>query len=439
MYGLRVSTVGPRTQAGGRQNPLSVSQVVKKAQQTLEAGVGTVWIEGEVSTLSQPSSGHVYFALTDRRSQLRCVMWRSDAQRLRFRLENGIKLRCRGRLGIYERDGKFQFYAQTAEPAGLGADALALEQLRRKLAEEGLFESARKLPLPLVPKQIGVVTSRTGAAVVDVIRAVQRRFPVPILIADTRVQGAGARGQIVDALRLIYRAKVDVIILGRGGGSASDLAVFNEESVVRAVAKCPIPIISAVGHEVDTTLTDLVADHRAATPTMAGEMAVPVLDELAAALRKEEQRLHRELELRIASGRQRVDQLAEQAHNRASLRVSGLRHAISELARRLEVGHPRAKLADHRAELRDLQSRGLAALERRIARAKQGYASLAGRLESMSPLRVLERGYSLATREGHVLTSTEGVSAGDSIDIRLRRGQLECRVDAVHSSTEDRD
>jgi len=434
-----MSTTGTAPRAGGRQNPLSVSQVVRASQEALEQTVGTVWVEGEVSALSQPSSGHLYFALSDRRSQLRCVMWRSDVARLRFRLENGLKLRCRGRLGIYERDGKFQFYAQMLEPAGLGADALALEQLRKKLAAEGLFDPARKVPLPALPRQIGVVTSRTGAAVVDIIRAVQRRFPVPILIADTRVQGAGARGQIVNALRLIYRAKVDVIILGRGGGSAADLNVFNEESVVRAVSKCPIPIISAVGHEVDTTLTDLVADHRAATPTAAGELAVPVLSDLTAALTKEESRLRREVELLIASGRQRVDQLSEQAHNRLSLRISGFRHAIAELARRAEVGHPRAKLTEHRAELRDLERRGAAAVERRLASARQSYGALAGRLESMSPLRVLERGYSITTKAGHVVADAGSVQPGDVVDVRLHQGRLECRVDAVRSGPEDRE
>lgn len=416
-----------------RTRPLSVSQVIRAAGLTLDEYVGTIWVEGEVAALTQPSSGHLYFALSDRQSQLRCVMWRSDVQRLRFRLENGLKLRCRGRLGIYERDGKFQFYAQLAEPAGLGADALALEQLRAKLAAEGLFDPARKQPLPVLPRQIGVVTSRTGAAVRDIIRAVQRRFPVPILVADTRVQGAGAANQIVNALRLVYRAKVDVIILGRGGGSASDLAVFNEETVVRAVSKCPIPIISAVGHEIDTTLTDLVADRRAATPTMAGEMAVPVLSELAEALAKEEHRLRRELSLRIASGRQQVDQLAEQAHTRVSRCIATQRHAISELGRRLEVGHPRAQLTRSRAELRDLHSRSLAALQRTLSAAKHSYASLAGRLDSMSPLRVLERGYAIATTaEGHVIADAAVVEPGDAVAVRLHRGHLECRVDAVH-------
>src|SRR5262245_501184 len=221
---------------GSRERPLRPSQNVRGASNVLDREIGTVWVEGEVESRVAASSGHLYFCLKDSRCQLRAVMWRSDAARLKFRIENGQSLRCRGKLSIYERDGKFQFYVQFAEPAGLGADALALEQLKERLAAEGLFASTRKRRLPLLPARIGVVTSKSGAAVRDIIRAVQRRFPVPILVADARVQGASAPGAITRALVALARAGVDVIIVGRGGGSAGDLAAFNDERVVRAVA-----------------------------------------------------------------------------------------------------------------------------------------------------------------------------------------------------------
>jgi exodeoxyribonuclease VII large subunit len=277
----------PPRPRGDRQHPLTVAAVVQGAGAAVD-DLGVLWVEGETLSVRAPGSGHCYFILKDDRAQLAAVMFRSDAQRLRFQIAEGMRLRCRGRLGIYDRDGKFQLYVAFAEPAGVGAEAVALEQLRTKLAAEGLFAAARKRPLPRLPRGIGVVTSRHGAAVRDIVRVVHRRCPVPILVADAVVQGSDAPRSIVAALRAVSRYRVDVIIVGRGGGSAADLAAFNDEAVVRAVAACRVPTISAVGHEVDVTLTDLAADHRAATPSMAGEMAVPVVAELAAQLAKEE-------------------------------------------------------------------------------------------------------------------------------------------------------
>lgn len=417
---------------GAREKPMSVSQAVRAARHVLEKHIGTLWIEGETTSVVRASSGHIYFGLKDSRSQVRAVMWRSDAGRLRFRLEDGQTLRCRGQMTIYERDGKFQLYVQYAEPAGLGAEALALEQLKRKLAAEGLFDPARKRPLPALPRRIGVVTSKSGAAVRDIIRAVQRRFPVPILVADATVQGASAPRQIAAAIQAICRTDVDVVIVGRGGGSASDLAAFNDEAVVRAIVQCPVPTISAVGHEIDTSLADMAADHRAATPTMAGEMAVPVLADLAAALQKEERRLHRELAIKISSARQEIDQQMAAAQASMTRSLGKNRHVLAEIRARLDRRHPQAKLAMHRAELGELHGKLDALMQRKVDAAGRAYASLAARLHSLSPLQVLQRGYSITTRDDHVITDAGAVSAGDALSVRLARGSVDCRVEATH-------
>ena len=429
---------GSSPRPGSRDLPLSVSQLVRGVNNVLERTAGTLWVEGEVASLSRASSGHTYFSLNDARAQVRVVMWRSDARRLKFQLEDGLHLHVRGRLGVYERDGKFQMYAQTAEPAGVGADALALDQLRAKLMAEGLFDEERKRPLPKVPSRIGVVTSRSGAAVRDIIRSVYRRFPVPILIADAQVQGHTAPRQIAHAIAQICRTDIDVLIVGRGGGSASDLAAFNDERVVRAVAGCPVPTISAVGHEVDMTLTDLVADRRAATPSMAGEMAVPVLAELAAALDKEQRRLSRESVMMMRSARQDLDHLTISAQGRLDVAVSRRRRGLSELRTRLEANHPRARLLVNRANVKELEARAHRSLHHRLESRAKEFGQLAGRLNALSPLRVLSRGYALAIAGDRVVTKSADVRVGDDIIVRLARGALGCRVQTLdHGDPQD--
>lgn len=421
---------------GGRDAPLSVSAVVKAASGVLERTVGTIWVEGETASVARPASGHLYFTLRDQQSRIRVVMWRSDARRLRFRMEEGLRIRCRGRLGIYDREGTFQLYVQMAEPAGLGAEALALEQLRARLAAEGLFDATRKRALPLLPRRVGVVTSKSGAAVRDIIRAIQGRFPVPILVADTVVQGTGAPAQIAAALSEISETDVDVVIVGRGGGSAGDLAAFNDELVVRAVAACPIPTVSAVGHEVDTSLTDLVADQRAATPTMAGAMVVPVLAELQQRLEEEERRLNRELEFRLRGARQEIDQLGDSMRSSVAEKVSRHRQLLADLRHRLDAQHPLSRLALHRSGLRELESKVERLARRRVEVAARDYATLAGRLEALSPLRVLQRGYALATAidasgRRTVVTDAATVSVGHELEVRLAHGRLDCRIEKV--------
>jgi len=420
---------------GSREAPLSVAQVVRGARLAVEGALGTVWVEGEIASLSRAASGHLYFVLGDGEAEARAVMWRSDASKLKFRVDVGQAVRCRARATIYEQGGKFQLYVSAIEPAGLGAEALALEQLKAKLAAEGLFAVERKRPLPTLPRRIGVVTSKAGAAVRDIIRATQRRFPVPLLIADALVQGESAPASLVRALEAIARCDVDVVIIGRGGGSSSDLAAFNDEAVVRAVAACPVPVISAVGHEVDVSLCDLAADCRAATPTMAGEMAVPVLAELSEALAKEERRLQRELAMRIAAARHLLDRGLDRAHGAISTQLHGRRRRLADARRELDTRHPRAQLAVHRAALRELQERAALATRRGLERRGRALAESAGRLSALSPLSVLERGYALATAGDRVVTDAAQVRAGDRIDLRLARGSLRCDVRSVHPPT----
>jgi exodeoxyribonuclease VII large subunit len=408
---------------------MTVGQLVRLAMSALDRGVGVVWVEGEIAQMQRPASGHVYFQLRDRGAVIPAVMWRADAQRLKFRLDPGMTLRVRGRLGIYERDGRFQLYVDFAEPAGVGAAAVALQQLRERLAAEGLFAEARKRPLPHLPRRIGVVTSARGAAVRDIIQTVQRRFPRPILIADAAVQGIEAPRQLVFALRTIVRADVDVVIVGRGGGSATDLAAFNDERVVRAVASCPVPVISAVGHEIDLTLCDLAADRRASTPTAAAEMAVPVQAELAAALRKEERRLAREVAHAVERWRGELGRFERRLGARhPQAQLAAQRALLAGMERRLAARAPGPRLAAARAGFVRARTRLDAATAKRFERARAELGALAARLDAMSPLRVLERGYAVATRGEHVLVDGAEVAPGDEVAVRLARGGFRARV-----------
>jgi exodeoxyribonuclease VII large subunit len=460
-----------------RERPLSVAALLAAARRALDGTIRTTWVTGEVDALNlHRGSGHYYFCLKDERAQVGAVMWRADAGTLRFQLAPGQRLVCRGHFDVYDRQGRFQFIVKHAEPAGLGADALAREQLKQRLAAEGLFEVVRKRRLPRVPRSIGLVTSKDGAAVRDVIRAVQRRFPVPIVIADCRVQGAQAPVSITDALRRIAAVKVDVVIVGRGGGAATDLAAFDDERVVRAVAGCPVPTISAVGHEIDISLTDLVADQRAATPTMAGEMAVPVWSDLYEQLTGIERRMQRELEHALRGHRQAVTELGGRAERRVDAVLASRRHALGALDARLAGGHPRARLladrgtADQlaararaaalaaldrrrraldglgrrlaaqqpgaglvrrRNQLAGLEARAVAASQKALTRRRRAFAELVGRLDALSPLAVLERGYAIASKGGHVLTRAADAAPGDRVTVRLASGALDCAVEAV--------
>jgi exodeoxyribonuclease VII large subunit len=394
--------------------------------------LGLLWLEGEVAQVSKPSSGHLYFALRDRDAVLPAVMWGRDLQRMRFKIEPGQRLRVRGRLGVYDRDGKLQLYVDFAEPAGLGAEALALEQLKQKLAAEGMFAPEKKRRLPRFPRRIGVVTSRHGAAVHDIIRTVQRRLPTPILIADCAVQGPSAPAQIVQGMAMVVRAGVDVVIVGRGGGAAMDLSAFNHERVVRTISRCPVPVISAVGHETDLSLADLAADARASTPTAAAELAVPDGATIAEVIGKERRRLDREMHHRLDRARQDLDRHTEALHARGERALSATRLQLHQLAHRLANLHPRARLTARSAQLEAAIVRQHAAMRAVLDERRAEFAQLGAQLAALSPLAVLDRGYAMVHRGAELVRDASRVAAGDGLRVRLARGALDVTVTGVH-------
>ncbi|MBL0218551.1 MAG: exodeoxyribonuclease VII large subunit [Myxococcales bacterium] len=434
-----------------RERPYGVADVVRLAGRAVE-DLGLVWLEGEVTQVSQPASGHLYFSLRDKDAVLPAVMWGREATRLKFKVEPGQRLRVRGRLGVYDRDGKLQLYADFAEPAGLGAEALALEQLKAKLAAEGMFAADKKRPLPRFPRRIGVVTSATGAAIHDIIRTIQRRFPTPILIADCAVQGPAAPNQLVNGMAMVVRAGIDVLIIGRGGGAVTDLSAFNHERVVRTISRCPVPVICAVGHETDLSLADLAADARASTPTAAAELAVVDGHVIADVLQKERRRLDREIEHRLERARQDLDRATVGLHSRGERALARTRAQLHQLQQRLAGLHPRAQLAARYAQLAELERRLLAHPPgARIARGRQDHAKLLARAEAavrrtldgrrgelgrlgaqlhaLSPLAVLDRGFATVSHGKAIVRDAAAVSAGDHLQIQLARGSLEVTVD----------
>jgi exodeoxyribonuclease VII large subunit len=443
---------------GSRETPIRVADVVRLAARTLDA-LGLVWLEGEVTQVTKPASGHLYFSLRDRDAVLPALMWGRDLQRVKFRVEPGQRLRVRGRLGVYDRDGRMQLYADFAEPAGVGAEALALQQLKQKLAAEGLFAAERKRPLPRFPRRIGVVTSKHGAAVHDIIRTVQRRLATPILIADAAVQGDSAPHQIVHGMAMVVRAGVEVVIVGRGGGAVTDLTAFNHERVVRTIARCPVPVISAVGHEVDLSLADLAADARASTPTAAAELAVPDGRALTELFGKERRRLDREIHHVVDRARQDLDRATMALHARGERALAATRAQLLRLHERLSGLHPRARILRHRTLLGELErrlaaespirqigaaqqalgrlvARRDAALEAAITRRRGDLARLGAQMAALSPLAVLDRGYAMV-RAGEVIVRDAGqVKPRERLHVRLARGSLDVVVDKVQEGIE---
>ncbi len=379
----------------------------------LQDRVGRVWVQGEVSNLHRASSGHCYFTLKDDRGQIRAALFRGSAQRMRFQLEEGIEVIVSADVGVYEARGDLQLIVKNVEPVGLGALQLAFEQLRRRLESEGLFDAERKRPLPEIPARVGVVTSATSAALRDVIHVSGRRFPgAALLISATRVQGEGAEHEIAAALDLLVaQGNVDVILVVRGGGSMEDLWAFNSEVVARAIARSTLPIISGVGHETDVTICDLVADLRAPTPSAAAELALPDREALEAGIRGQIQRLVKSTMDLIEAAR--------------------VRHARERDALRMLT--PTARLAARRASF-VAAARALGRLGRNLpveGRARLG--AQVARLDSLSPLAVLGRGYALVRRRADdaIVRRAEDVAVGDSLALRLAEAELEATVEKV--------
>jgi exodeoxyribonuclease VII large subunit len=436
-----------------------VGELVKAARLTLESRFADVRVEGEISGLKRSGPGHLYFALKDEEASLDCVIFSREASRLKFTPEEGMAVRCRGRLTLYEARGKFQMTVVAIEPTGAGALALAFEQLKQRLEAEGLFDPARKRPLPLLPRRLGVVTSPQGAVIRDIIRVAHRRCPIPILLSPAPVQGDGAAPAIASAIRRLAAVPdVDVIIVARGGGSLEDLWAFNEEPVARAIFACRVPVISAVGHETDFTIADFVADLRAPTPSAAAERAVPMRDELAAELdllgrrsgralaerlrgaRHMLERAHRRLgdpRRLLDERRQRLDEHVERSRRVLSRQLAVARADLRTLETRFYRAHPQRRILQQRSELASMRHRLEGLMRRTVSRPRPALDAARATLEALSPLRVLERGFSLTQRaDGHLITSAADVRPGDKLHVRLHDGTLDATVDPKGSGGE---
>ncbi|HHT49430.1 MAG TPA: exodeoxyribonuclease VII large subunit [Firmicutes bacterium] len=394
---------------------LSVTQVTLYLKQLVESdqALQYIWVRGEISNFTLHSSGHMYFTLKDQTSRLRAVMFKRENQWLKFQPYNGLEVVAAGRIAVYQKNGEYQLYVELMEAAGLGSLYLAFEQLKARLAQEGLFAPERKRTIPLLPQKIAVITSPTGAAVRDIIRILRRRHPqVDILIIPAQVQGEMAPASLVAALQIAGSIKeLDLVIIGRGGGSAEELWAFNDEGVARAIAACPHPIISGVGHETDVTITDLVADLRAPTPSGAAELSVPEVAEVASRLKLYTDNLYALFSRLCARKRANLERLVfrpvlRQPDRFISVRRQQADEGKEELIRRMQV-----ILEDKRKVLR-----------KELAR-----------LDALSPLAVLNRGYSICYREtdGQVVKKSADVAPGERLRVTLGRGQLRTRVEAV--------
>jgi exodeoxyribonuclease VII large subunit len=392
-----------------------------------------VWVEGELSNCKASTAGHLYFTLKDERAQLNAVCFRNAARLLRFRPENGKRFRARGRVSTYEGRGEYQLIVEVLEPAGLGALQLAFEQLKGKLEKEGLFKPERKRPIPAFPWKIGIVTSPKSAALRDILAVLKRRHnAVNVLIFPAEVQGDGASIQVMEGIDYLSRSTdVDIIIVTRGGGSMEDLWPFNEERVARAIVRSKKPVISAVGHEVDFTICDFVSDLRAPTPSAAAEIVIKSKAEIADRVRQMEGRLQSVVKYRLSSLR---NFLAAKVGSRgfvvAENRIRRMSQRVDDLAFRLEqVGRSRAfiRTRAHRVEL--CEQRLSATIHQRLQKWHQAFAGIAHTLDALSPLAVLERGYSIClTGDGHVVRSAETVEIGTEVRVRLHQGELSAKV-----------
>jgi len=435
---------------------LTVSELTGLVRSSVEQTFPDVWLEGEVSNLRAPGSGHLYCTLKDETCQIRAVLFRSTASRLRFALEDGLCIVARGRVTVYEPRGEYQIVLEYAEPKGAGALQVAFEQLKKRLAAEGLFDVERKRPLPFLPRTVGIVTSPTGAAVRDMITILHRRCPaLRIILVPVLVQGEGSAEQIAAAIsRLNEVDHVDVILVGRGGGSSEDLWSFNDEGVVRAIVASRAPVISAVGHETDVTLADFAADLRAPTPSAAAEAAVPVLRDVVERLQELENRGRHAIVRRCAHERRRLDLLfAHLAHMRLRLwdgaqRVDGAvlqmtqaaqgivnrgREKVYSLAHELIARSPQPHVRHGLATVPHLCSRLHAVMHHQLDRRMRSIRACVANLNHLSPLATLSRGYSIVESipAHQVIRDAQQASVGQEVAARLARGQLRCTVKEI--------
>ncbi len=391
--------------------PLSVSELTRQVKDLIEGNLPLVFVRGEVSNLTRAGSGHLYLTLKDAGAQIRAVMWRMKASRLRFEPEDGLQVVAAGPVEVYGPRGTYQLVIEELVPIGVGPLELAFRKLHDKLAAEGLFDPERKRALPRFPRRIALVTSPTGAAVRDMLQVLTRRWPgCDVVVVPVPVQGREAAPAIAAALRSVHRiAGVEVVIVGRGGGSLEDLWAFNEEAVARAIFDCRVPVVSAVGHEIDVTIADLVADRRALTPSEAAELVVP----------------------NAAEVRQGLDRTAERLAGGLRGRAARLRQTLDGLASRRPFARPFETVRDRQRRLDEIDASVRRAAARRVSDVRTKLGSVAAELDALNPLAVLARGYSITFRDGVPLRSTQGVLPGDRLRIRLADGEIISEVRSV--------
>ena len=436
---------------GSEPNLYSVSELTQAMRAVLSGEFSDIWVSGEISGVKLPPSGHYYFTLKDESAQVRCVCYRMTARYLKFKPQDGIAVLVRGRVDLYDARGELQLIVEVIEPQGHGALQLAFEQLKKKLAAEGLFDPARKRPLPPMPERIGIVTSPSGAVIQDILNILERRFPGRhIRIYPAQVQGEGSIEQVVMGLEYFSRSGwAEVVIVARGGGSLEDLWTFNEESVARAIAKSAVPVISAVGHETDFTIADFVADLRAPTPSAAAELVIgtrrSMEDRIDAceiklrqgmrlhlalmgrrfhALAVDQARLHRA----IGKQMQRVDELDYRLRERWRAVIDARRRAVEAASARLSQLDVRLRFARARRKLETCEASLEQGMKLRLSEARGSLAELEAHLRQLSPLKTLERGYAIVQRDGMVVKSPEDAPAGSEITVRLSDGQLNAEV-----------
>ncbi|WP_028116839.1 exodeoxyribonuclease VII large subunit [Ferrimonas senticii] len=438
------------------QSILTVSGLSRQIKSLLEGGIGRVWLSGEISNLATPASGHIYFTLKDDRSQIRCAMFRGRATRLTFRPAHGQQVLVRADVTLYEPRGDMQLMVDSMQPAGDGLLQQQYEALKMQLAAEGLFATSAKQPLPTQITTLGVITSASGAAIADVLSVLKRRDPMlKVIIYPTLVQGREATAAICNAIELAnQRNEVDCLLLTRGGGSLEDLWCFNEQAVARAIYHSRLPLVSAVGHEVDTTIADYVADVRAPTPSAAAELLSRDRSHLGQRLQALQQQLQRataaqlrqqQHQLALLNSRlqaahpkaqlqqhsQRLDELSLRLQRAIQSQLQRQRHQHQQLQQRLQGQHPQQRLGIAKQRLEGLNQRLFAAQQRLFSHKRYQLGQLVAKIDSVSPLAVLSRGYAIANCHGQALTDASQASVGDSIDIRLHRGQISATVSAI--------
>jgi exodeoxyribonuclease VII large subunit len=432
----------------------SVSELNSAIRAVLDEEFQDISVAGEISGLKLAASGHYYFTLKERDAQVKCVAFRSAHRYWKFKPQDGLAVLARGRIDVYEARGEYQLLVESLEPQGFGALQLAFEQLKQKLAAEGLFDPARKRPLPRFPRRIGIVTSPRGAAIADMVHILSRRFPgIHVRLYPSLVQGEGAVEEVVRGIEYFSRTQwPDLVIVGRGGGSLEDLWTFNEEAVARAIAACTVPVISAVGHETDVTIADFVADLRAPTPSAAAELAVPNLEDIVDRIEAARAKATQGLRYRIAMlerrlrqqgidralgvlhrnvGRhlQRIDEqeyrLRERVRTAIDLRERE-RRGLEERLRHFDV---RPRLAADRRRMDSAHTAMLETVRRRLALRRSDWEQARAKIEQLSPLKILERGYAIVSNEGGILKDAKSAPVGSSIHVRVAKGELDARVD----------